>query len=311
MPTRENLMTARRIVVTGQGSTTAAYAGIDWLALVATSIIWGASFLLIAEGLESLDPRVIAWTRLVLGAGVLVLFRRARRRIEPEDRVRIVVVGIASAGLPAILFAMAEETISSALAGMLVSATPIATVVIAIVLTRTWPRGPQRWGLAIGFLGVVLMVLPNLLGTSSAPMGIAMVIIAVFSYGLGNNMYPPLQQKYGAMAVMMWAQTAAALLMTPLGLTGLSSSAWQLRPVLAVVILGVFGTGIARAIHVALVGRVGPARGAIAGYTIPVIALALGVLVRNETVEPIQVLAIGIAVGGAWLISRREAGSAR
>ena len=89
-------MTARRIVVTGQGSTTAAYAGIDWLALVATSIIWGASFLLIAEGLESLDPRVIAWTRLVLGAGVLVLFRRARRRIEPEDRVRIVVVGIAS-----------------------------------------------------------------------------------------------------------------------------------------------------------------------------------------------------------------------
>jgi drug/metabolite transporter (DMT)-like permease len=304
-------MTARRIVVTGQGSTTAAYAGIDWLALVATSIIWGASFLLIAEGLESLDPRVIAWTRLVLGAGVLVLFRRARRRIEPEDRVRIVVVGIASAGLPAILFAMAEETISSALAGMLVSATPIATVVIAIVLTRTWPRGPQRWGLAIGFLGVVLMALPNLLGTSSAPMGIAMVIIAVFSYGLGNNMYPPLQQKYGAMAVMMWAQTAAALLMTPLGLTGLSSSAWQLWPVLAVVILGVFGTGIARAIHVALVGRVGPARGAIAGYTIPVIALALGVLVRNETVEPIQVLAIGIAVGGAWLVSRREAGSAR
>lgn len=299
-------MANRRIVVTGKGTTTAAYAGVDWLVLIGTSIIWGASFLLIAEALESLDPRVIAWTRLVLGAGTLALFRRARRRIEPTDRTRIVVVGVASAGLPAILFAAAQETVSSALAGMLVSATPIATVLIAVVLTRSWPRGPQRWGLAIGFVGVLLIALPNLTGTNSAPMGIVMVVVAVFSYGLGNNMYPPLQQKYGAMAVMMWAQTAAALLMTPLGVTGLSSSAWQLLPVAAVLILGVLGTGIARAMHVALVGRVGPSRGAIAGYTIPVIALLLGVLVRNETVATVQVVAVGVAVTGAWLVSRKE-----
>ena len=75
----------------------------------------------------------------------------------------------------------------------------------------------------------------------------------------------------------------------------------------AIVVLGVFGTGLARAMHVALVGRVGPSRGAIAGYTIPVIALSLGVLVRNESVRPIQVAAVGIAVAGAWLVSRREA----
>jgi drug/metabolite transporter (DMT)-like permease len=300
-------MAGRRLVVTGQGTTTAAFAGVDWLVLVATSLIWGASFLLIAEALESLDPRVIAWTRLVLGAGVLVLFRRARRRIEPVDRAQILLVGVASAGLPAILFAVAEQSVSSAVAGMLVSATPIATVVVAVALTRVWPRGPQRWGLVIGFAGVVLMALPNLSGSSAAPLGIAMVLLAVFSYGLGNNMYPPLQQKYGAMAVMMWAQAAAAILMTPLGLTGLSSSAWELLPVMAIVVLGVFGTGLARAMHVALVGRVGPSRGAVAGYTIPVIALTLGVLVRNESVRPIQVIAVGIAVAGAWLVSRREA----
>ena len=299
-------MAQRRIVVTGTGTTTAAYAGVDWLVLLAISIIWGASFLLIAEGLESLDPRVIAWTRLILGAGVLALFRRARRRLDPKDRVRIVVVGIASAGLPAILFAVAEESVSSALAGMLVSATPIATVIIAIALDHNWPRGPQRWGLFIGFAGVVLMAYPNLAGTDSAGPGIAMVIVAVFSYGLGNNMYPPLQQKYGAMAVMMWAQASAALLMTPLGVSGLSSSEWQLLPVAAVVVLGVLGTGIARAIHVSLVGRVGPSRGAIAGYTIPVIALLLGVFVRDETVKPIQVIAVGVAVAGAWLVSRKE-----
>jgi drug/metabolite transporter (DMT)-like permease len=235
-----------------------------------------------------------------------MLFKRARRRIDAQDRVRIVAIGLASAGLPAILFAVAEQTVSSAVAGMLVSATPIATVVIAVWLTRRWPRGAQRWGLAIGFLGVVLMTAPDLAGSTATPLGIAMVLVAVFSYGLGNNMYPPMQQKYGAMATMMWAQAAAAAVMTPVGLTGLSTSQWETKPLLAVLVLGVLSTGIARGMHVSLIGRVGPSRGAIAGYTIPVVALLLGVLVRNESVHPVQVVAVGIAVSGAWLVSRRE-----
>ncbi len=294
-------------MLTGLGTTKAAYSAVDWFYLVATSLIWGASFLLIAEGLESLDPRVIAWVRLVLGAGVLAFFRRARCRIDPADRLTIVIVGLASAGLPALLFAWAEETVSSAVAGMLVSATPIATVIISTVITRRFPAGPQRWGLIVGFIGVVLMAIPDLSGVDAAPLGVTLVIVAVFSYGLGNNMYPPLQQRYGAVAVMMWAQLAAAALLTPLGISGLSSSRWELVPVAAVVVLGVLGTGLARAMHVALVGRVGPSRGALAGYTIPVIALLLGVLVRDESVALLQVAAVAVALAGAWLVSRREA----
>lgn len=300
----------RRLIVTGDGTRSAAYGAVDWAYFGSTSLIWGASFLFIAEGLESLDPRVIAWARLVLGATTLALFPRARRRIEPDDRGRIVLVGLASAALPAILFAWAEQSVSSALAGMLVSATPITTVAIAVLLTRVWPAGPQRWGLLVGFGGVVLLTVPNLTGSSAAPAGVAMVIVAVFAYGLGNNLYPPLQQRYGALAVMMWAQIAAALIMTPLGATGISSSRLELLPVLAVLALGVFGTGLARGMHVALIGRVGAARGAIAGYTIPIVALLLGVLVRDETVEPIQVVAVGIAVVGAWLVSRRDSARA-
>jgi drug/metabolite transporter (DMT)-like permease len=299
--------TRPRILVTGDGTRTEAYAALDWAVLITTSLVWGASFLLIAEGLESLDPRVIAWVRLILGAAALVVFRRGRRRIEPEDRLRIAVVGIASAGLPAILFALAEQTVSSAVAGMLVSATPIATAVVAALLTRRGPRGAQRWGLAVGFAGVMVTATPNLAGSAAAPAGIAMVLVAVFSYGVGNNLYPPLQQRYGSMAVMMWAQVAAAAILTPLGVAGLRFSSFEWKPVLAVVALGVLGSGIARAMHVSLVGRVGPARGAIAGYTIPVVALALGVLVRDEVVQGVQVLGVGIALVGAWLVSRRDA----
>jgi drug/metabolite transporter (DMT)-like permease len=299
-------MKHRRLLVTGDGTRPEAYAALDWGVLVTTSLIWGASFLLIAESLVSFDPRVVAWTRLILGAGALALFRRGRVSIQPEDRLRIVVVGVASAGLPAILFAIAEQTVSSAVAGMLVSATPIATAVIAAILTSRLPRGPQRWGLLVGFTGVVITAWPNLTGASAAIGGVVMVLVAVFSYGLGNNLYGPLQQRYGAMAVMMWAQVAAAAILTPLGIAGLRYSSFEWKPVLALVALGIFSSGFARSMHVSLVGRVGAARGAIAGYVIPVVALSLGVFARNESVEPIQVVGVTVAILGAWLVSRRE-----
>ena len=78
-------MTKRRVLITGEGTRTEAYAALDWGVLITTSLVWGASFLLIAEGLESLDPRVIAWVRLILGAAALAAFRRGRDPIRRED----------------------------------------------------------------------------------------------------------------------------------------------------------------------------------------------------------------------------------
>jgi drug/metabolite transporter (DMT)-like permease len=299
-------MGRRRLIVTGAGSSQEAYATIDWLVLVAISLIWGASFLFIAVGLESIDPRVIAWSRLILGCAALVPFQRARRRIDPEDRARIVVAGVAGAAAPAILFAWAEQTVPSALAGMLVAGVPMATAIIATALTRRRPRGPQMWGIAVGFGGVLLLVSPDLTGDGATPIGITMIILAVFGYALANNMYPPLQQRYGAIATMFWAQLAALVALTPLGVTGISSTRLELRPVLAVLALGVLGTGLARVLHVSLAGRVGAARASLGGYTIPIVALALGVMVLGEVVEVVQVIGVLIAVSSAWLISRRE-----
>jgi drug/metabolite transporter (DMT)-like permease len=58
--------------------------------------------------------------------------------------------------------------------------------------------------------------------------------------------------------------------------------------------------------HLTLVGRVGANRGTIAGYLIPVVALGLGVMVRGEAVEPVQLIGVAVAVSGGWLLSRRE-----
>ena len=69
-------------------------------------------------------------------------------------------------------------------------------------------------------------------------------------------------------------------------------------------ILGLGGTGIARALNAALAGRTGAARGSIATYLVPLDAIALGTSVRNEQIEPVQLAGTALVLIGAWLSTR-------
>jgi drug/metabolite transporter (DMT)-like permease len=296
----------RRVLVTGRGTRNEAYGAPDWGIAASTTLIWGSSFLFIAEGLESLDPGAIAWGRVVLGAAALSAFPRARVRIAGEDRARIVAVSIIGVIVPAAFFAIAEQWVSSAIAGMLVSAVPLATLAFGVMLTASLPDRLQLWGVAVGLVGVIMLTIPDLSGAASSPPGIALVLVAVLGYGLSNNLYPPLTQQYGGLAVMLWAQVGAVLLLLPWGVYGIAHSSFELLPVLSVVALGVLGTGIARALHLTLIGRVGANRGTISGYLIPIVALILGVTLRSESVEPVQLVGVLIAIAGGWLLTRRE-----
>ena len=94
------------------------------------------------------------------------------------------------------------------------------------------------------------------------------------------------------------------MLTTPLGIAGLPSSSWAWRPVLAVLVLGVFGTGFAFIAATNLMGRVGATRGSVLAYLIPVVAIILGVVVHNEAVAPIALVGTGFVLAGAWLTTR-------
>jgi drug/metabolite transporter (DMT)-like permease len=81
-----------------------------------------------------------------------------------------------------------------------------------------------------------------------------------------------------------------------------SSLEW--RPVAAVVVLGALGTGLAFVAAGTLFGRVGATRGGVIGYLIPVVALALGVVFRNEHVAALAIAGLFLVLAGAWLTSR-------
>ena len=290
--------------LTNVGSRPAAYGPAEWGLTAVIGLIWGSAFLWIAIGVDALSPGVVALGRVVLGAGAMFTFGRARKAIDRGDWPRLAAVALFGNAGPALLFAVAETELDSAVAGMLTSAAPLVSLAVASIMLRQLPGAAQAIGISLGFVGIVLMTLPSLGGANAAPTGVVLVIVAVFGYGISGNLLVPLQQHYGGPAVTMWALTASSLMLIPFGVAGLRDSEFTLASVGAVVILGVLGTGIARSLAATLAGRVGAARMSTTTYLIPVVAIALGVVFRDETVDPIAIVGVVIVFGGAYLASQ-------
>ncbi len=295
------------MLFTSQGTQLGPFGLIEWVLLTGVALIWGSSYLLIEIGLESLAPPMIAWVRVTLGFLVLAALPVARRRVERSDYPRVVLLGFTWVAVPFLLFPIALQHIDSALAGMLNALVPIFSTSIAIVLMRSLPRLRIAGGIILGFAGAIVISVPAVRESTLGGWGVFLVVLATFLYGTSLNLAVPLQQRYGAPAVMMRAIGVAAVATVPFGLAGLSGSQWRIGPVLAVIVLGIVNTGAAFVIMTAFVGRVGPTRGGVAVYFIPIVAIVLGVTFRSEVVLPVQWAGTGVVLLGAWLASRREA----
>jgi drug/metabolite transporter (DMT)-like permease len=295
----------RPLLETGSGSRTEAFGMREWGLLAGVALIWGSSYLFIDVGLESLAPGVIAVARVVLGLAALALVPAARRPIGRQDLARVAFLGVIWTGLPMLLFPVAQQWIDSSVAGMLNGAVPLASAAWAVVLLRRPLPRLHAAGLLIGFAGVLAISWPQLQGSRATTLGAALVIGAVVLYGLAVNLAVPLQQRHGALPVLLRAQLAALVLLLPFGLWGLRNSSFAWPSVLAMVPLGVLGTGVAFVLMTTLVGRVGGPRGAVATYFIPVVAIVLGVVLLGERVAPAALAGTALVVAGAWLTSRR------
>ena len=276
---------------------------LDWALLVLPGLIWGASFLFIAEGLEALAPDGVTFARFVIGFLTLSLVPGARRPVLARDRAGIAWLGVLWLAFPMSMFPHAEQYVSSALTGMLNGAIPLIATGVAAIVARQAPSRTVVGGLAVGFAGAVLMAVPGIGGGSSA-YGVLLISAALVSYGVAINLARPLQQRNGALPVVWRALAVALILTAPLGVPALLRAQWSSRSLLAILALGCLGTAVANAIMAVAVGRLGPTRASATTFLIPVVALLLGVVVRGERVPAIAMGGGALCLAGAWLIRR-------
>ena len=278
------------------------------------AFIWGWSFLFIKVAVEGLTPSSVAFGRIALGAVVLHLVLRTQDVALPTDRStwrHFAVVAVFGSALPFTMLAWGEERITSALTAVLNASTPIFTALAAAMLLKERLRPIQIFGLAVGFVGVAVAAGiggDDLSGSSVA--GSLASVGAGACYGL-SFVYARKHLTGLAPLVAATGQlTAASLLLAPLAVGTSLVSGIHLSPtrVLALVLLGVVGTGGAYVLYYRILGEMGPTRSSLVTYLIPAVAIAVGVVVLDEPFELSLIVGALIIIAGIALVTDRFPG---
>lgn len=279
--------------------------------MLGLAVIWGSSFLLIKIGVSGLHPLWVAFGRVASGAGALLLVTGLlRERLPAEPRVwgHNAIVSLVGVAAPFALFAYGEQRVSSILAGLWNSMTPLVVLPLAVFAFRTERMTRNRvLGLALGLVGalVILGVWQGVGGSSLT--GQLMCLGAASGYGVAipytKRFIAPLPYSGLVMSVCQLIVAAAVLaLIAPVaggGVPSVQTLHWTV--ITAVVLLGAIGTGLAFVLHMRNIRLVGASTASMVTYIIPIFATLVGVTVLREHLNWFQpvgalIVLVGVAV---------------
>jgi len=285
---------------------------LKWFYLLVLSIIWGSSFILIKKSLVGLTDYQLGSLRIVLTS--IFLFSvgyKSVRQIRKKHWIWIVISGFVSSFFPPFLFAMAQNHIDSAVASILNSITPLATVVIGIIMFKILCTKGQILGVFIGLGGTLLLIL---VGADFNPdqnyWYSTLIIIATIGYALNVNIIKKHLNDISALAVT--TGNFIFIFLPALGIlyyTGFFETIFQNKEMqiafIYVAILSLFGTAIAKVIFNKLVQISTPVFASSVTYTMPIVAVVWGVI-DGEKFGLMQVIAATIVLIGVYMTNKRR-----
>jgi drug/metabolite transporter (DMT)-like permease len=284
-----------------------------WLYFAAVSFLWGIPYLFIKIAVDDgVPPAFLAWARVALGAAILVPFawRRGLLGSLRGHGWLVVLYATIEVAIPWPLIGFGEQRVSSSLAAILIAASPLIVAVLALRVDRSERASGWRLaGLLIGFAGVVALMGIDVAGSSEQLVGAGLVLLAALCYGIG-----PMIQKLRLSEVEPIALMAAALAfntvaLAPVALIDPPDEALSGDALAAIAVLGIACTALALAFFGSLVAEVGPGRALVITYVAPVVAVAAGVLVLDESPGPGSLIGLLLILGGSWLSTRGKPAS--
>ena len=290
----------------------------SWLwAYLSVSFIWGFSFLFMKVGLDSFSPFQVAFLRISLGAVVLTLVLTIRRTKLPRDKAlwkHTFVSGLLLNALPFSLYCYGEVRVSSSLAGILNAATPLFTVIIApLMIASEKPSRRRVLGLGISFVGVITVFGVWSGGISGDITGALLCMGAPLCYGIGSSyVRRNISNKTGILEQSVMQLVAASLLLLPLEIIFYKAPHdLALSPILAILSLGILGSGLANLMMNIVYRDAGPTIASTVTYVIPIISTSAGVLILKESVAFHEIIGAAVIIGGLLLTQQRAKRAAK
>ncbi len=281
----------------------------DYLILVLLSLIWGTSYILIKKGLLVFTPYQVASLRLGIAAFAFLPFIYTHfKRVKRQQLPLLFLVGLCGTGLPSFLYPAAQLHVSSSVAGMLSSLTPLFTFLIAWLAFGFKVEWRQSMGILLGLVGALLLVLSGRTESGATfHLGYAsLILLATLCYAISSNLVKAYLQDMPAFTItivsfflvgfpaLVWSLSGAGVAETVLS----HPEGWQ--GLLYVGILALFSTVLASIIFFRLVQRTSAVFGSTVSYLVPLVALLWGLLDR-ETIGWLQLVSFMLILLGVFL----------
>lgn len=283
---------------------------LKWVYLSVLALIWGSSFILIKKGLVGLTPLQLGSLRIIFAAIFLLLIGfKSLSKIPIQSWKFIVLTSLFGTFIPGYLFAIAQTQIDSSISSILNSLTPLNTMVLGALAFGMQFKRHQMYGVIIGFLGSVLLILNGALNHPNKNYYFAiLIIIASLCYAINANLIKkhlsnltPLSINTGNFFVML---IPAFTILFFSGFFDVVKNSEVSQSIYFVMILGVIGTGIANIIFFKIVQASSPVFATSVTYLIPIVAFSWGFL-DNEILTPIQFIGAFVILIGVYLSSKK------
>ena len=284
---------------------------LKWIYLLVLSFVWGSSYILIKKALVGLSPLQVGSLRTIISTVLLLIIGFSSLKSIPKDKWKwILITGLVSF-IPPFLFAYAQTEIDSALAAILNSLTPLATLLIGVGFYRFKIDPKQISGVIIGLIGsVLLMYQGSVINPDQNLLYVFFIIFASFLYAVQVNLLKVHLQDVSAVAITV----GNFIFIFPLAIVIFFMSDYRQIDIndkdvkvalFSILILSIVGTVFAKILFNKFVQIASPVFASSVTYTLPIVALFWGLL-DGEVFTLNQLFATVIILIGVYLANKKS-----
>jgi drug/metabolite transporter (DMT)-like permease len=284
-----------------------------WTLFAVMSVIWGIPYLLIKVADGGVSVPVLVWSRVTLGALLLVpiaLYQGTRRPGTGSQLAALralwpwlAAFAVVEIIAPWALLSTAERRLPSSTSGLLIAAVPVIGAILAWLLGTGDRPTLVRWtGLAAGFGGVALLAGPG--AGRGDLVSVAEALLTAVCYAVGPMIANRKLAGVPSISVNAVALSIAAVVYTPAAILTWPHAMPDAQVLASLAGLGVVCTAAGLVLFFALIAEVGPARALVITYVNPAVAVALGAIILGERLTPEIGVAFVLILGGSVLATR-------
>jgi len=284
---------------------------LKWIYLLILSFVWGSSYILIKKALIGLSPLQVGSLRTIISTVLLLAIGYSSLKSIPRDKWKwILITGLVSF-IPPFLFAYAQTEIDSALAAILNSLTPLATLLIGVGFYRFKIDSKQISGVIIGLIGsVLLMYQGSVINPDQNLLYVFFIIFASVLYAIQVNLLKVHLQDVSAVAItvgnfiFIFPLAVVIFLMSDYKQIDINNKDVKVA-LFCLLILSIIGTVFAKILFNKFVQIASPVFASSVTYTLPIVALFWG-LIDGEVFTLNQFFATVIILIGVYLANKKS-----